>query len=254
MIFNFFSKTSLYFYKNKKKKSIIAAALVLGLFPSFHSTATVFNKQLSTQEQLNLLNAHNDALLDYNQSTTLKLIKEQANVLPIKSVVKNNLSSLKSIIEDNKKGKLTYRQRLIAEHISNKYAKLDIKTAHEIVKQAYIKAEKHNIDPEILIAIAGVESNYNPKIVNNIGASGLTQVVKRYHQDKIRKINAKGGNILTIADNLDVGAEIYSILYKKYGNDVMALQAYNGSQKDKTRRYSKKVMKELKGIQLSYLN
>lgn len=153
---------------------------------------------------------------------------------------------------DNKKTpSLTNKQMLIAEHINSKYANVDLKTATKIVKESYIKAKKYNIDPEMLLAIAGVESNYNPRIVNRLGASGLTQVVKRYHRDKIRKINEDGGSILDIADNLDLGAEIYSDLYKKYGNHIAALQAYNGSLNDKSRRYSKKVMRELSEIRSS---
>lgn len=241
MSLNFFSTSSYFLSKNKKKAGIISTILFSILF-STQSFATINADAQGNKNKLNL--AHIEALMEYhNENSIDSLLHKKSLMTPY---------NLKQIIKDNKEGRLTYKQRLIAEHISDKYAKLDIKTANKIVQQAYIKAEKHNIDPEILLAIAGVESNYNPKIVNRIGASGLTQIVKRYHQDKIKKVTAKGGNILTIEDNLDIGAEIYSILYKKYGNHTMALQAYNGSQKDKTKKYSKKVMRELQGIKLSY--
>lgn len=240
---NFFSKSSYFLSKNKKKANIISVVL-LSLLVSSNSYSAP-KKMLEHNKQHNLINL--DDLLHYEQKHDFNSLIKNNTLFNVKSV-----ANIQEIIKDNKEGRLTYKQRLIAQHISNKYAKLDLKTANEIVKQAYIKAKKHNIDPEILIAIAGVESNYNPKIVNSIGASGLTQVVKKYHKDKISKVNAKGGNILTISDNLDVGAEIYSTLYKKYGNHTSALQAYNGSQKDKSKKYSKKVMRELKDIQLAY--
>lgn len=254
MNINFFSKYSLLFLKNKKNIinvlstcALSASVLVLNV-----SSATASSQSMSKLDM-----AHKSILVDYG-SNDLKNSNSLSKTDPLQTfLIERNLISPKDVKMltsksiSKKQLAINIKQNKIVDHITEKYKNLNRDTAEKIVKTAYIKADKYNIDPEILIAIAGVESNYNPKIVNRIGASGLTQVVKRYHRDKIRKVNARGGNILSIADNLDLGAEIYSDLYHKYGNHTAALQAYNGSLNDKSRTYSKKVMRELNDIKNS---
>lgn len=256
MNINFFSKYSLLFLKNKKNIINVLSTCVLS------TSFLIINVSSATasSQSINKLDlAHKSILVDYanddfkNSNTLSKADPLQIFLIERNLISPNDLKIItsKNFSKKQKQLAINVKQGKIVDHITEKYKNLNRDTAEKIVKTAYIKANKYNIDPEILIAIAGVESNYNPKIVNRLGASGLTQVVKRYHRDKIKKVNARGGNILDISDNLDIGAEIYSDLYHKYGNHTSALQAYNGSLKDKSRTYSKKVMRELNGIKNS---
>lgn len=256
MNINFFSKYSFVFLKNKKNISNVLSTCILS---ASILSISVSSAVASTQSLSKLDVAHDSILLDYNKVGLKNSNSSFTNSDPLqKFLIEKNLISpqdIKMLTNPNNASKkqlaINVKQTKIIDHITEKYKNLNRNTAEKIVKTAYVKAKKYNIDPEMLIAIAGVESNYNPRIVNRLGASGLTQVVKKYHRDKIRKVNQRGGNILSIADNLDIGAEIYSDLYHKYGNHTAALQAYNGSLNDKSRSYSKKVMRELNDIKNS---
>lgn len=150
------------------------------------------------------------------------------------TVVKNDKKVSKSI--------LTTNQSNLANAITEKY-NIDKPSAVKIIKEAYNVGQKRNIDPEILLGITAVESGFNPKAKNRSGAIGLTQALPRAHPEKIGRVKKSGGSMYDIHTNLDVGAEIYGELLDKYnGNKILALQAYNGSVKDKKKRYSKKVM------------
>lgn len=275
----FFSKYSLLFYKNKMNinQVLYASFLSLGLF-AFNQSANASTQTLgdynalkhstnmsnkkplfsggdSTTPQKSLgYSANSKKVSEHTFFTGDDALQEfllSRNIITLKDIqnAEKTLPPLPKLSKNNPS--LDVRQEKIVSHITDKYKNINRKTAESIVKNAYVKANKYDIDPVVLIAIAGVESNYNPKIVNKLGASGLTQVVKKYHRDKIRKINAQGGNILNISDNLDVGAQIYSDLYHKYKNHTTALQAYNGSLNDKKKSYSKRVMRELSELRVS---
>lgn len=54
---------------------------------------------------------------------------------------------------------------------------------------------------------------------------------------------ARSGHILNIADNIELGARIFSEYLRKFdGNSTKALQQYNGSLGDPRQGYSKRVL------------
>jgi len=103
------------------------------------------------------------------------------------------------------------------------HVKQDRKVAERIVDAVFTSALKHNLDPELLLKVIYVESKFNPRSISPCGAKGLTQVIPRYHKDKI-----KGRDIFNIEANIDVGAQAYLEYAKKYPTIEMALNAYNG--------------------------
>jgi len=156
----------------------------------------------------------------------------------VATVVKADSNKAKTV----KSLPLSTKQANMADAITEKY-NVNRASAVKIIKEAYNVGGKRGIDPEILIGITAVESGFNPKAKNPSGAIGLTQALPRAHPEKIKRVKKSGGSMYDIHTNLDVGAEIYGELLDKYkGNTTLALQAYNGSVKDKKRKYSKKVM------------
>lgn len=86
------------------------------------------------------------------------------------------------------------------------------------------KANQYGVPPEIMLAIAEKESNFNPnaKNISDIEESyGLFQINTLAHPDY------KGGN--DPEANTDYAARFLSNLYKKYGSWDKAIERYNGS-------------------------
>lgn len=116
--------------------------------------------------------------------------------------------------------------------------------ASELISREAFKAGRENsVDPLLILAIIGVESRFNPISGSQVGALGLTQTMPESHPEKVASIQRDQGNILNIADNIQLGAKVISEYMRKFGNNpVLALQQYNGSLKDKSRAYSSRVL------------
>ncbi|EPP7233643.1 lytic transglycosylase domain-containing protein [Shigella flexneri] len=200
----------------------------------------------------------NKVLISSNDSSMIyPLTIENKSKAPQKQsfLLKKDKDTSDLVKKTDVKKTLTVKQASLAGAVTEKY-NVDKKSAEKIIKEAYNVGKKRGIDPEILIGITAVESGFNPKAKNRSGAIGLTQALPRAHPEKIKRVKKSGGSMYDIHTNLDVGAEIYGELLDKYnGNTVLALQAYNGSVKDKKKRYSKKVMNAistLKTMSLAY--
>ena len=120
-------------------------------------------------------------------------------------------------------------------HIANEASVL-------IVSEAYKAGKVNKADPLLVLSVIGIESQYNPLAASSVGAMGLTQTLPKAHPEKIAKLGA-GGHILNIADNIQMGsAALGEYLRRFHGNEVLALQQYNGSLDDHSRVYSAKVL------------
>jgi len=115
---------------------------------------------------------------------------------------------------------------------------------HSIIMDA---ADKHGIDPALLMAIIMAESNYNPTAISKRGAKGLMQLMPA-------TADALGvEDSFNPEDNINGGAKYLKQLLNHYNGDLhLTLAAYNaGSGKVKkyqgippfktTRQYVKKV-------------
>lgn len=98
------------------------------------------------------------------------------------------------------------------------------------------KANQYGVPPEIMLAIAEKESNFNPdaKNISDIEKSyGLFQINTLAHPDY------KGGN--DPEANTDYAARFLSNLYKRYGSWDKAIERYNGSG-NQAKAYAKDVI------------
>jgi hypothetical protein len=142
------------------------------------------------------------------------------------------------------KSKLDQQQMILSDVISGRY-----RIAHEaseyIVKTTFSESRKFDIDPVLMLALMAIESRFNPISESVVGAQGFSQVLPKYHQEKIKPIVKSGGHLLDMSANIHVGMQILrEYMIKFHNNEVMALQQYNGTLHDKTRKYSKKVLGE----------
>lgn len=141
---------------------------------------------------------------------------------------------------------LSPEQRAIAKWIDeNKRVDLSEYRIAQIVKAAYAQAQKLRIEPMLLIALMKHESGFNPNAVSAHGAKGLTQVMPKYHRDKLA-----GRSPLNIQTSVEVGAAVYrEYLDQANGNTWRALQTYNGGYYNRRNEYPKAVLANKKKIE-----
>ena len=87
--------------------------------------------------------------------------------------------------------------------------------------------EDYNVEPELVLAVIGQESNYNSAAIGDNGESfGLMQVQKKYHADRMAKVGAT--DLLNPYDNVAVGIDILAECLSEGKGLEWALHCYNG--------------------------
>lgn len=87
---------------------------------------------------------------------------------------------------------------------------------------AVAAAQRHGLDPDLVLAVVSVESAFQPGAVSHKGAQGLMQLMP----GTARELGVT--DALDPAQNLDGGTRYLRMLIAKYGGDVgRALAAYN---------------------------
>lgn len=95
-------------------------------------------------------------------------------------------------------------------------------------------AEKHSIDPYLICAIIYVESKFNPFSESQVGAVGLMQIMPDTG-NWIAKKQGRNFETKSLYDpqtNIEMGCWYFNYLRSKYGNEKLALAAYNSGDKN----------------------
>ena len=120
--------------------------------------------------------------------------------------------------------------------------KLSDYQAKTIVTSAISHGNKLNVDPTLVLAVAEVESEFNPKAKSSSSnAYGLMQVIPYWHKDKIRNRDMRQAK-----DQIAVGAEVLAEYIETGGSVRAALKLYSGG----SNRYAMKVLKTRNRIRL----
>lgn len=105
----------------------------------------------------------------------------------------------------------------------------------ELLKNIHYEAKRARIEPELVLSVIQVESNFNPYAISRAGAIGLMQVMPFW----LKEIGKPGDSLFSPQTNLRYGCTILRFyLDKEKGNRVRALMRYNGTRE---RRYPAKV-------------
>ena len=104
-------------------------------------------------------------------------------------------------------------------------------------------SREFQIDNQLLVALISVESMFNIEAASQAGAKGLTQVIPRYHREKIAhaKLKFKLYSIFEPRLNIYVGAWVLRDYMDNSKNVQVALQKYNGSLDDPSQTYANRV-------------
>ncbi len=91
----------------------------------------------------------------------------------------------------------------------------------ELVEQA---ARQYDLDPLLVHSVIQVESNYNPYAISRKGAEGLMQLIP----STARRFGA--ANSFSPRENIDAGVRYLKYLKNIFGDDRLALAAYNAGE------------------------
>ncbi len=110
----------------------------------------------------------------------------------------------------------------------------------ELLKLVHIEATRAGLEPELVLAVIQVESNFRKYAISRVGARGLMQIMPFW----LDEIGHPNDDLFDIQTNLRFGCTILKhYLNKEKGNLTRALGRYNGSLG--SYRYPKKVYKAL---------
>lgn len=112
----------------------------------------------------------------------------------------------------------------VAKAVAKLYKTVKYKDTKKVVKLVYKHARKQKIKPMLVIGLIASESGFRRTAVSSHGAIGYTQVLPKYHQDKIA-----GRDVFDPKVNIEVGIKILSDCIKKRKNIERALGCYNGA-------------------------
>jgi soluble lytic murein transglycosylase-like protein len=130
----------------------------------------------------------------------------------------------------------------LARYLSRRYV-VGLAATEQVVGAAYAAAGQVGLDPLLLLAVAAVESSFNPLAESVMGAKGLMQIIPRYHQEKLQRV---GGDeaLFDPEANILLGARILKEYVHRTGTLEAGLQFYNGAFFDESAQYARKVLAE----------
>ncbi|HEY6821527.1 MAG TPA: transglycosylase SLT domain-containing protein [Burkholderiales bacterium] len=133
-------------------------------------------------------------------------------------------------------------QRAVTEFIAKRYRVSDQAVAG-FVSAAYRAGAENSVDPLLILAVAAIESRYNPVAESVTGAKGLMQVIPKFHLEKL--LDHGGEHALLDPEvNIAVGAQILREYQRRFGDTETALQMYAGAFDEPTSQYANKVLAE----------
>lgn len=134
------------------------------------------------------------------------------------------------------------KQRAITAYLAREW-NLEHSYAAEVAAAVLSSANKHHLDPSLLLAVAATESSLQHTVGNPGGGTdprkpyGIMQVAGQYHVEKF-----PGGVVkrTTVDENVDIGAQVLKeYLALEDGNERRALLRYNGSLNVSDKYFSK---------------
>ena len=135
----------------------------------------------------------------------------------------------------------TQKTRRLSHYLHRTY-RIPSAKAHTYVQEAVHQGVRHQLKPELILAVIGAESSAQEKAVSRRGARGLMQVIPRYHGKKIRQVGGSQA-LFKPRPNIAVGTAILIEQLKRHrGNVRQALLHYSGNRDHPRSRYPGKIL------------
>ena len=136
----------------------------------------------------------------------------------------------------------TPQKDLVAECIAKRY-RLNRAAAQKLVQLAEKAAAPNNLDANLILAIAAIESNFHPLLVSSVGAVGLMQILPSAHLKEL-SVYGNENNWLNPEVNMKVGSNILAKFIKQTKSVEGGLATYVGARSDLDHPYVYKVKYE----------
>lgn len=114
--------------------------------------------------------------------------------------------------------------KILTTWVKSRNDKVPEHLAKSIVESSTYWGTTYNIDPLLILSLISVESRFNVFAVSSSNALGLTQVIPKWHKEKI-----KGSNLFDINSNIRIGTQVLYKCLEDYKVVQKALLCYNGS-------------------------
>lgn len=116
----------------------------------------------------------------------------------------------------------------------------DAETRLQILKLAHREASRHDLDPQIVLAVMHVESLFDRFAISRVGAQGIMQIMPFWKKE----LKEPDANLFDLETNIRFGCLILKTYLKiEKGDMFRALGRYNGSLGK--RKYPDKVFSRL---------
>lgn len=146
------------------------------------------------------------------------------------------------------KAALSEEQLAVSRWISRRYRVAGDAT-HMLVSEAYKNAERLELDPLLILAVAAIESGFNPFAESAVGAQGLMQVMSKVHREKFREHGGVHAALDPVA-NIRVGSAILKDYVRSGGSVEAGLKRYVGAAAFATDSgYGSRVLAEYRRLQ-----
>jgi soluble lytic murein transglycosylase-like protein len=132
--------------------------------------------------------------------------------------------------------------RRVTQYIQKTFQVAPHKTI-AIITEAIYNGRKHNLQPELILAVIAVESTFRENAVSIAGARGLMQIMPGAHPQKVKAVGGSEA-LFQLKRNIATGTAILNEYLQRSDGDLQkALLRYNGSLSDPDSSYSDKVLR-----------
>ena len=173
-------------------------------------------------------------------SAAMRLVEKSVGLLDLKPEEKESLKRMLRAAPGP--GKMDYEEQVWMEDLVPLILPWvsDETEARVIARWVYRYGKRFGLEPDLILAVIAVESQFDHFAVSNVGAVGLMQVMPFWKEE----LGSKEDNLLNIETNIRYGCAILRHYLDRYKSLDQALAAYNGSLG--SRKYAMKVRRMMK--------
>ncbi len=160
-----------------------------------------------------------------DQSTVGTMVRHDVPLLDIRPEEKQQLQRM--LKPEPVPEKVDYEQMVWVKDIAQTIRPWvsDEHEAELIAQWVYVYSVRFELDPELILGVIAVESQFDHFAVSNVGAIGLMQVMPFWKEE----LGQPNDNLLEIETNIRYGCAIIRHYLDRYKRLDRALAAYNGS-------------------------
>jgi hypothetical protein len=134
-------------------------------------------------------------------------------------------------------------QKRVADWLSKRYRIAPDPMAH-MVQAAFETSKTLKLDPHLVLAVAAIESSFNPFVQSGVGAQGLMQVMSSVHEEKFERFGGTSAAFDPVT-SIKVGAVILREYVTRAGSLEGGLKMYVGATSFETEGgYGQRVLQE----------